>query len=57
TLNQETLFVAKDERIGNFKLKDFSDEQIILENTDSGQETAIKRQELIAEENQKEEIK
>lgn len=44
-LNQETVFLAKDEKIGNFKLKDFSDEEIVLENIDNGQQAMIKRQE------------
>lgn len=45
TLNQETVFLGRGERIGNFILKEFSNDSILLTNTDDGQEMIISRQE------------
>lgn len=44
TLNQETVFLALQEKLGNLVLKDFSDEQIILENLDDGKQIIIKKE-------------
>jgi hypothetical protein len=45
TLNQETLFLGKGEKINNFILKEFSNEKVVLKNIDTGQELIIKREE------------
>jgi len=45
TLNQETVFLTVGERTGDFMVKELNELQIILKNTNSGQETIIKRQE------------
>lgn len=42
-LNQETVFLGLNERIGNFILKDFSDEKVVLLDTDNNQEITIAR--------------
>jgi len=43
TLNQETIFLAQGEKIDNFILNKFSDDEAVLKNLDNGQETIIKR--------------
>lgn len=45
TLNQETIFLAPEERTGDFILKELKELQIILKNTNTGQEIIVKRQE------------
>lgn len=45
TLSQETVFLAWEEKIGDFILKELQDFQIILKNINSGQEMSIKREE------------
>ena len=42
-LNQETVFLGLNERIGNFILKDFSNDEAVLKNIDDAKETIIKR--------------
>ncbi len=44
TLNQETVFLALQEKIGDFILKELQDFQIILKNINNGQEMSIKRE-------------
>ena len=45
TLKQETVFLGKGEKIEDLVLNDFSDNRIILQNINSGQEIIIKREE------------
>ena len=45
TLKKETVFLAPNERIGSFILKEFSNDQAVLENTDDGKEIIIKQEE------------
>lgn len=45
TLNQETLFLAPGDSVGNFTLDSFSTDQALLKNADNGQEIIIKREE------------
>lgn len=45
TLNQETVFLGKGEKINNFILNEFSSEKVVLKNIDSGQELVLKREE------------
>jgi len=44
-LTQETIFLAPDEKTGDFVLKELKDLQITLKNTNTGQEIVVKRQE------------
>jgi hypothetical protein len=44
SLNQETVFVGLEERIGNFTLIDFSDDAIVLKNIQDNTELIIKRE-------------
>ncbi len=43
TLNNEVIFLGKGQNYGNFRLKDFSDEKLILENIDDGSVIVIKK--------------
>ena len=45
TLNQETIFLAPREKMGDFTLKELRELQIILKNINTGQEIVVKRQE------------
>jgi hypothetical protein len=45
TLKKETVFLGQGERIDNFLLKEFSDNQAVLENTDDAKVTIIKQEE------------
>lgn len=45
TLRQETVFLGRDERIGDFTLSYFSDSEIILKNISNNEEIIIKREE------------
>lgn len=45
TLNQETLFLGRDERIGDFTVQDFSDDQVILKDKDDDKELVVRRTE------------
>jgi len=45
TLNKETVFLALQEKIGDFILKELQDFQIVLKNINNGQEIIIKREE------------
>ncbi len=44
-LTQETVFVAREGRIGDFRVTDFNDERAVLANVDDGKELIIKREE------------
>jgi len=44
-LNKETVFLAQGERIDNFIIQEFSDNEAILKNMDDGKEMIIKREE------------
>jgi len=44
TLNQETVFLSLQEKIGDFILKDLQDLQVILENINKDQEIIVKRE-------------
>ena len=44
TLSQETLFLSRQERIGNFMVQDFTDERVRLKNLEDSQELVIERQ-------------
>lgn len=45
TLNQETIFLAPQEKTGDFMLKELKELQIILKNINTGQEIVVKRRE------------
>jgi hypothetical protein len=44
-LNLETVFLGQGEKIDNFILREFSNEEAVLENIDNGQKIIIKREE------------
>lgn len=43
TLNKETVFLGLKERLGNLRVKDFSDEEVILENAEDSSAVSIKK--------------
>jgi hypothetical protein len=50
-LNQETVFLKPGGRVGNFLLKDFSAEEVTLQNTENSEELIVKRQEQDKQDN------
>ncbi|MBU4186443.1 MAG: hypothetical protein KKC23_09655 [Proteobacteria bacterium] len=45
TLNKETVFLKRQQQYGNFKVVDFSDEELTLENIDNANKISVRKEE------------